>query len=95
LQQEEKDNSIDSTTDRNIVTNEIKQEEILTRRQRLSKWFKNKIKDMSSEYKYNFFLRMGIELFLEVFVLSLLNLRYATYGNFYQVASTALSGFFI
>jgi hypothetical protein len=30
-----------------------------SRKEKFNKWFKNKIKEMSGEYKFNFFLRMA------------------------------------
>jgi len=58
---------------------------------RYKKWVKNKVKEMSSEYKYNFFLRLGIELFLEVFILSLLNIYNYKVENVYQCLSLAVA----
>lgn len=42
---------------------------------------------MSNEYKYNFFLRLGIQFYLEMSILSLLNIRYAKFRNVYQMLS--------
>jgi cysteine-rich repeat protein len=46
-----------------------------SKKEKFNRWFKNKIKEMSQEYKFNFFLRMIIQLFLETIILSLLNIR--------------------
>ena len=54
------------------------------------KWVKKKVNKMSKEYKSTF-LRMGIELYLEIAILSLLNIRYLKYENLYQIASLAIS----
>ena len=57
---------------------------------KLKKWLKRKVKSMSKEYKSTF-LRMGIELYLELTILSLLNIRYLKYENEYQLASLVIS----
>ena len=61
------------------------------RKEKMKLWGKNKIKSMSGEYKYNFFIRIGLELFLEVFVLSLLNIRYIKFESGWQYLSTIVA----
>jgi cysteine-rich repeat protein len=62
-----------------------------SKKEKFNRWFKNKIKEMSQEYKFNFFLRMILQLFLETIILSLLNIRFMSNNNFYQVMSTLVS----
>ena len=50
---------------------------------------------MSNEYKFNFFLRTGGQVFLEASILSLLNIRYMQTDNFYQILSIVISFVFI
>ena len=50
---------------------------------------------MSWEYKYNFFLRTGGQVFLEASIFSLLNIRYMQVQNFYQVLSIIVSFAFL
>ena len=50
---------------------------------------------MSYEYKFNFFLRVALQVFLEVSILSLLNLRYAKFDNAWQVLSVLVSSVFL
>jgi hypothetical protein len=61
----------------------------------MKKWFKKKIQEMSAEYKYNFFLRIALELYLEVFILSLLNIRHSKFDNFWQVLSLCIAAAFV
>lgn len=42
---------------------------------------------MSSEYKYNFFLRLFLEVYLECMILSLINIRYARFEEVLQWVS--------
>ena len=56
---------------------------------------KKKIKELSGEYKFNFFLRMGLQLYLEICILCLLNIRYFKIGNRYQFFSLVLSTIFL
>ena len=49
---------------------------------------------MSSEYKYNFFIRLGIEVYLEWWVLTLLNIRYLKVSIASQIVSLILAGVF-
>lgn len=58
---------------------------------RLKLWMKKKIIDMSKEYRFNFFLRLAIQLFLEASIVSILNIRYMKMDNFYQVVSLLIS----
>jgi hypothetical protein len=62
-----------------------------SKKEKFNRWFKRKVKEMSQEYKFNFFLRLIIQLFLETIILSLLNIRYMSNNNFYQVMSTLVS----
>ena len=57
----------------------------------VKKWFKKKIKDISYEYKFNFFLRVGNQVYLEASILTLLNLRYSCFENLWQIISFLLS----
>ena len=50
-----------------------------------------KIKSMSTEYKYNFFIRLGIEVFLEWWVLTLLDIRYCKVDVASQIISFSLA----
>ena len=50
---------------------------------------------MTSEYKYNFFLRTGVQVYLEASIVSLLNIRYMQAQNFYQVLSIIVSFAFL
>lgn len=50
-----------------------------------------KIRQLSLEYKYNFFVRLLLEVYLEVWVLSLLNLRYYKFETAFQGFSFAFS----
>ena len=50
--------------------------------------------EMSIEYKYNFFIRLGIETFLESWILSLLSIRYTKLNSFSQFTSFGMSIFF-
>ena len=56
---------------------------------------RNKISKMSKEYKYNFFLRLAIEVYLECCVLWLLNLRYAKFESNVQIISVTVSAVLI
>jgi len=56
---------------------------------------RKKISEMSKEYKYNFFLRVGLQVYLEVVILSLLNLRYYKIDNGYQIISLIIAIFFL
>lgn len=57
----------------------------------MQKWAKSKIKEMSQEYKYNFFLRIALETYLEGTLISLLNIRHYKVSNVYQIVSLAAS----
>ena len=50
---------------------------------------------MSFEYRYNFFLRTGLEIFLETFIITLLNIAHAEFTNFSKILSFTLSLIFI
>lgn len=65
----------------------------LNRKERLALWAKKKIREISLDYKYNFFLRIGIEMYLEIVVLSMLNMRHYKQDNIYQIISLGLSIF--
>jgi hypothetical protein len=41
----------------------------------------SKIMDLSSEYKYNAFLRMGLELYLEISIVTLLSIKSISFGS--------------
>jgi cysteine-rich repeat protein len=58
---------------------------------KLARWFKNKIKEMSGEYRYNFFLRVIIQLFLETSIISILNMRHMKNENGWQILSTIVA----
>ena len=62
---------------------------------RLKRWFKRKIKELSYEYKFNFFLRVGNQIYLESSILALLNIRYWVFQNIWQILSFILSIFSI
>ena len=66
-----------------------------TRKARVKKWFRKKVKEMSQEYKFNFFLRLALEIYLEVTILSMLNLKYPKFTNFWQIFSFLISGIFL
>jgi cysteine-rich repeat protein len=66
-----------------------------TKFKKLNNWFKNKIKETSREYKYNFFLRILIQLYLETAIISILNLRYLKYENGWQVLSTLVAAILV
>ena len=46
---------------------------------------------MSLEYRFNFFLRLALEIFLETSILCLLNVRYMKNNNGWQIYSTIVS----
>ena len=46
---------------------------------------------MSLEYRFNFFLRLALEIFLETGILCLLNVRYMKHNNGWQIYSTIAS----
>jgi len=52
-----------------------------TRREKLKAWVKKKLQELSVEYKYGFFIRILLEMYLEIVVLSLLNIRYPKLEN--------------
>ena len=54
----------------------------------------DKIRRMSSEYKYNFFIRLGLEVYLEWWVLTLLNIRYYKVGVLSQIISFTIASIF-
>ena len=58
-----------------------------SKKTRMGKYIRKKVKELSLEYKFNFFLRVGIELYLEVTVLSLLNIRYPKFEKISQCIS--------
>jgi len=87
---QDKDNNRDiSNTDQEILSK--REENKNPRGSKLKQWFKKKIREISYEFKFNFFLRIAIELFLEVFILSLLNVKYLKINNFYQILSIITS----
>jgi cysteine-rich repeat protein len=75
--------------------NYVSEKTLVEKESRTRIWVKKKIMELSQEYKYNFFLRIGLELFLEIFVLSLLNIRHSKLNNIYQITSFGISWIFI
>jgi hypothetical protein len=71
--------------------NYVSEKTLVEKESRTRIWVKKKIMELSQEYKYNFFLRIGLELFLEIFVLSLLNIRHSKFSNIYQITSFGIS----
>eukprot|EP00345_Euplotes_harpa_P013046 CAMPEP_0168333076 /NCGR_PEP_ID=MMETSP0213-20121227/9370_1 /TAXON_ID=151035 /ORGANISM="Euplotes harpa, Strain FSP1.4" /LENGTH=289 /DNA_ID=CAMNT_0008337287 /DNA_START=498 /DNA_END=1368 /DNA_ORIENTATION=- len=74
---------------------EAEEDEDEKEEKRMTKWFKAKIQNMSSEYKYNFFLRIGIQLYLETCILSLVNIYHPAFKNVFQVLSSLVSLVFL
>jgi cysteine-rich repeat protein len=73
------------------LTNPKKEATLKSKSHKFNRWFKKKIQETSQEYKFNFILRIFLQLYLETAVLSFLNLRFMENGNFWQVLSTITS----
>lgn len=58
-------------------------------------WFKKLIKALSKEFEYNVFIRIGLLVYLELCILSMVNIRYYKVGNFYQILSLFTSVIFL
>lgn len=61
----------------------------------MKKWARKKIKELSQEYKYNFFLRIAIETYLEGSLICFLNIRHYKLENMHQIVSLTLSVFIL
>jgi len=67
----------------------------LTKKKKLVRYVKKKINEMTVEFRFNFFLRLGIEMFLEVIVLSLMNIRYPKFNRLDQKFSFLVALLFL
>jgi len=56
-----------------------------------NKWTQQKIEDAKNEYKFEFSFRLALEFFLEMCVLSFLNIRYVKLKNIWQIFSFTIS----
>ena len=54
-------------------------------------WAKKRINDSGKEYKYNFFLRLALELYLELAIVSFLGLKYVGVSSLTQILNTILT----
>jgi len=77
--------------DRANTIDEIENSRTPPPKERFLKKVSNYINEASKEYKYNFFLRLGLEMFLELAIVTLLSLSYLKLGNPTQILSYGLS----
>lgn len=62
-----------------------------TFKEKMKEYTMEKLKDQSRDFKYNFFIRMVLEIFLQVCIIALLNIRFAVFVNKTHVFSFLFS----